>query len=148
MYKAWAAMVARCDHPTHTSYSSYGGRGITYDPRWKDFSAFLADMGERPAGMTLDRIDNDGPYCRENCRWATAEQQQNNRRCNRLVEYAGLTYTLAQWASITGFQFGTLRNRLDRGWSVERSLTEPVHLKGGGVRRSAVRPLTVDLKTS
>lgn len=77
-YRSWQAMKRRCDSPRDTFYARYGGRGITYDPRWAGFDAFLADMGERPQGTTLDRVDNDGPYEKSNCRWATASEQRNN----------------------------------------------------------------------
>lgn len=78
-YYSWSAMKRRCDATKASDYSRYGGRGITYDSKWKDFPAFLADMGERPEGMTLDREDNDGPYCKDNCRWATHRQQACNK---------------------------------------------------------------------
>jgi hypothetical protein len=92
-YKTWAAMKARCDKPRHPNYGAYGGRGITYDPRWAAFEAFLSDMGERPGpGLSLDRIDNDGAYSRDNCRWTTRTTQQRNRRATVSVAFRGEEY--------------------------------------------------------
>lgn len=79
-YLSWVAMKQRCLNPHHESYKDYGGRGIEIDSRWMNFDEFIFDMGKRPHGKTLDRIDVNGNYCKENCRWATAKMQSRNRR--------------------------------------------------------------------
>lgn len=79
-YKTWRSMKARCDYPAVNGYERYGGRGISYDIRWGVFANFLADMGERPDGKTLDRVDSDKHYYKENCRWVTPAEQQANRK--------------------------------------------------------------------
>jgi hypothetical protein len=83
-YKRYTQMIARCHNPNHSRYNDYGGRGITVCDRWRQsFANFIADMGLPPPGLSLDRIDNDGPYCKDNCRWATPSQQMLNRRCSK-----------------------------------------------------------------
>lgn len=79
-YKSWNAMRERCDRPTHRAYKYYGGRGITYDPAWAVFANFKTDMGSRPPDTSLDRIDPNGDYCKENCRWVTKDEQLSNKR--------------------------------------------------------------------
>lgn len=92
-YKTWNSMRQRCNNPRCDSYPGYGGRGIKIDPRWDDFAQFVADMGEKPSEEhTLDRIDVNGPYSPENCRWATPKQQTANRR--KLLEDSDLPYLL------------------------------------------------------
>lgn len=79
-YYSWKSMKQRCNNPKNKQYHDYGGRGITYDPRWESFENFYNDMGEKPGGMSLDRVDVDGNYCKENCRWTTWSVQMHNKR--------------------------------------------------------------------
>lgn len=122
-YGTWYNMKSRCDNPTYTNFKKWGGRGITYDKRWSSFLNFLEDMGERPAGTSLDRINNNGNYCKENCRWATKKEQMNNMSSNRLITYKDTTRTLQEWADFTGLKRKTISCRLDRyGFTVEDAL--------------------------
>lgn len=127
-YKIWSSMRDRCLNPRARAYPSYGGRGITICPEWGDAGQFYADMGPRPSpAHSLDRIDNDGPYSPENCRWATPTDQQRNTRGNRLITFAGRTLPMSVWCEETGLKHSTLWERLRRGWSVERALTQKLH---------------------
>jgi hypothetical protein len=120
----WRTMIARCHNPKHISYPGYGGRGITVCVEWRQsLAAFIADMGQPPKGKSIDRIDNDGSYCRSNCRWATRKEQSNNSRRNRLITAFGKTRTLQQWADVIGITAGRIRQRLDCGWSIDRALS-------------------------
>lgn len=101
-YNSWKTMKARCSNPNSPDYESYGGRGITVCDRWESFENFIADMGMRPRGMTLDRIDTNGAYSKENCRWATPIQQARNRKSNRLVVFEGQEMTLSEFADKIG----------------------------------------------
>lgn len=119
-FKLWMAMRNRCNRVNQ----DYSCRGITYDKRWDNFMNFLSDMGEVPDGMSLDRIDFNGNYHKENCRWATREQQANNTRSNVFLEYSGKRQTMTQWANELGMKPSKLRSRLRYGWSIERALSE------------------------
>ena len=125
-YRSWRDMRARCEKPKLANWKDYGGRGIKVCDRWQSFENFLADMGERPAGLTLDRKDNEGHYCKENCRWATRKEQMRNRRPNRMITYQGRTLCMIEWAEQAGITRHTLKYRLNAGWSMQRALETPV----------------------
>lgn len=130
IYSAWRQMRQRCENQKDASYANYGGRGIEVSLEWKDFDVFYKDMGDPPYGHTLDRIDNNGSYSKENCRWASWREQHANKRTNRILEAFGKTQTLQQWADEYKMPLTTLRNRLDRAeWPVELALTKPINLK-------------------
>ena len=101
-YYAWSAMRDRCSNSNRHDWHRYGGRGIKVCDRWQVFANFLADMGSRPSGMSLDRIDPNGDYCLENCRWASTKTQGNNTRRNVFIEHDGRKQTIAQWADELG----------------------------------------------
>ena len=125
-YQTWAAMKQRCDNPNNPKYPTYGGRGIRICDRWRSFGAFLEDMGERPNGMTIERVDVNGDYEPRNCIWGSPEAQANNKTNNRIIEFAGKKQTAAMWAKELGLSHVVLRMRLHRGWSIGRALTEGV----------------------
>jgi hypothetical protein len=119
-------MKQRCLNPNNQSFSKYGGRGIVLDPRWESFTEFLADMGERPEGTSIDRIDNTKGYSKDNCRWATRKQQQRNRSANTVWTLDGVSRCVTEWAEVVGCKPHTLFERVNRhGWSIERALTTP-----------------------
>jgi len=127
-YSSWLHMKDRCFNPNHKHYSDWGGRGITVCDRWKNsFENFFADMGLKPtAKHSIDRIDNDGDYCPENCKWATNAEQQNNQRTNRLITIGCVTLTIAQWAKEMGFARNLISCRLKAGWSEFAAVMTPV----------------------
>ena len=130
LYGLWQGMIGRCERPNTAGYMRYGGRGITVCARWrKSFSAFLEDMGPRPDGTSLDRINNDGNYEPSNCRWATRSAQQNNRDANRRLEHNGATKSLTEWAREIGISPEAITARLRRGWEIEHVFSVPVSLK-------------------
>lgn len=125
-YKTWRAVLDRCTNPNTTQFHRYGGRGITVCERWKDFRFFFEDMGERPSGMSLDRIDNDKGYFKENCRWSTPKEQSRNRGDNRILDTKLGKFCLVEAAEKYGIKYKTLHMRLNRGWSLEDALNKPV----------------------
>lgn len=137
-FKRWSSMLARCYKSSDISYPNYGGRGISVCDRWRtSFQAFYDDMGPAPNGRQLDRIDNDGNYEPGNCRWATLEQQGNNRRTNRLLTYEGQRMTLAQWNKAQGFPKNVLHKRLAAGWTLARALETPLRRDSRHTRKDA-----------
>ena len=124
-YRSWKVMKNRCTRPSDKQWKDYGGRGIKVCDKWLKFAGFLEDMGERPDGTTLDRIDNDGNYEPSNCRWATLTLQRRNRSDNHIVEYNGRKMPLVEACELSGVKYDTARNRLNRyGWSVEKTFSE------------------------
>jgi hypothetical protein len=122
-YDCWNSMIGRCLRPRHPRFYDYGGRGITVCKRWLKFENFLEDMGKRPKGLELDRINNDRGYSPDNCYWRTKTEQMNNTRHNRVLEYQGIRRTVSEWSKITGIHHSIIRSRLNYGWSIERILT-------------------------
>lgn len=110
-YLSWDTMIQRCTNPRNDNYRNYGARGITVCERWRVFENFLADMGERPAKLTLDRIDNSKSYAPGNCKWITRKEQLNNKRTNVVIEYNGKKQTLAQWSEELGVDYMNLWHR-------------------------------------
>lgn len=128
-YGVYSTMLSRCYNPNTSKYADYGGRGIFVCDRWRGeggYSRFIQDMGRRPVGGSIERKDANGPYSPGNCRWATATEQANNRRSNRVLELNGRRQTLTQWAREAGIKRGTVSDRIDRGWPVEKALFTPI----------------------
>lgn len=122
-YHSWASMVARCTNPNNKRNARYMARGITVCDRWLVFANFLSDMGEKPGGTSLGRVDNNKGYCPENCRWETTVQQARNRVNNRILEFNGESHTVTEWAIHLGVPVQRPYNRLHLGWPTERVLT-------------------------
>lgn len=125
-YYIWRSMKARCLNPQSSGYRHYGARGITVCDRWLTFAAFFADMGCRPSPKhQLDRMNNNGPYVPENCRWATARQQMQNTRLTRRITHNGETQAAIVWAERLGLNSGAIAQRLRSGWSLTAAVTTP-----------------------
>lgn len=138
-YRIWDNMRERCTNTNNDHYETYGGRGITVCDRWmSDFRNFLEDMGQPPIGMTLDREDNDGPYCKENCRWVTRKVQARNRRTNVYYTHGHQTKTWAEWAESASVSASTLNQRVTKfGWDFERAMSSPADPRHDPKRKKA-----------
>lgn len=123
-YATWSHMMQRCHNEKSGDYPEYGARGITVAPEWHDPAAFIAYMGERPVGASIDRIDNSLGYAPGNCRWATPTEQANNTRRNRFYEHDGKRLTVCQWERELGINHGTLWARLKRGVPFEEAISK------------------------
>lgn len=126
LHGIWAAMKSRCYNPKNNRFKNYGGKGIEVCEDWQSFKPFYdwAMANGYREDLTLDRKDGNKNYCPENCRWATQEEQQNNRSNNHLITYNGETHTLAQWAKLKNINSATLAARLKKGWSTEKAMTK------------------------
>lgn len=121
-HNSWLAMKQRCDYQGHAEYQRYGGRGITVCERWKSFENFLEDMGERPSGTSIERIDVDGNYEPGNCRWAHEAEQARNRRSTIKVERDGVTMCVKDWCDKLGLNPNRIYGRIRRGEAPEKAL--------------------------
>lgn len=131
IYSIWAGMKNRCFNPLEPAFKNYGNRGITVCDDWKNsFEVFCEWAMENgySDNLSIDRIDNNGNYCPENCRWVTPEKQANNRRSNHYIEFNGETHTIQEWSRITGIRHGTIERRINKiGCSIEDALTRQPH---------------------
>jgi len=126
-YKTWARILQRCYNSNDSHFIYYGARGIKVCDRWRySFESFLEDMGVAPGlKYSIGRIDNDGDYCKENCKWETAEEQSRNKSNNVYLEFEGLNLCLVDWGVRVGLNQSTISRRLKRGWPVEKALFTP-----------------------
>jgi hypothetical protein len=123
-YNSWKMMKQRCDNQNRQEYHRYGGRGISYTAQWASFNRFISDMGEPPtATHTIERIDNDMNYTKENCRWETRRNQASNTSISYEITIDGKTKTLSGWAEYFGIPISTVSSRINRsGWSIKKAL--------------------------
>jgi len=125
-YYTWMGMIGRCKYTANPSYPNYGGSGIKVCKRWSNFQAFLKDMGERPIGKTLDRINTLADYKPGNCRWATPSEQQRNKISSKKITANGITLLLIEWSEKLKIPQYILWNRTYRGWSDHKTINTPV----------------------
>jgi hypothetical protein len=124
-YRIWVNMKARCDNKKDMHYKNYGGRGITYDSKWATFGGFWNDMRDGYiSNLTIDRVNNDGNYCKENCKWSTRGEQNTNQRQNVFIKYNNTVDTVTGWARRLGISRATLDYRIKHGWSIQKSFSK------------------------
>ncbi len=127
LWDTWKGMHARCYNPKHHAYRNYGARGIKVCERWHTLKYFIEDLGQRPDGLEMDRIDNNKDYGPDNFHWVTRTDNLNNRRVTRLLTYKGETKPIQIWAKLLNIRAGSLYNRIDtNGWSIEQAFETPV----------------------
>lgn len=138
-WRAWANMKARCNYAGNTEYRHYGGRGISYDPRWETFLGFWEDMKlTYSEGLSLERKDVNANYSKANCSWIPRGHQQRNKRNSRLITYKGETLCLSEWAERVGLKVHTLYRRIAIvGWPIEEALTTKVGISYGRQGKNA-----------
>lgn len=131
LYGTWVQMLSRCENPKNKKYQYYGGRGIKVCDEWHDFWKFVKwsdSVGGRPKGYTLDRKNGNKDYEPPNCRWADWKTQQRNKDSNAIIEYKGVSKTIAEWSEELNINQHTLSNRIHRGWTIERAFTQRVQI--------------------
>lgn len=129
IYTVWLNMRSRCRDKNRPDYYRYGGRGIGVCKRWDDFASFYKDMGDVPAGMTLDRIENDKGYCKDNCRWVDRKCQSRNRDCTVKITYNGITKTVGEWSEtlVIEINYQELYKRVfTRKWPLDKAMNQPL----------------------
>lgn len=136
LHKVWSHMIDRCENPANPSFKDYGARGISVCARWKrgargrtGFECFVADMGPRTPGMTIERVQRDGNYDPGNCMWLPKADQSKNRRGVRLVRIGDRVKTIPDWCKETGIDYWTAIRRVTRGWPPDKAVTHPIRGK-------------------
>ena len=135
-YLSWQRMKSRCSNPNAVDFARYGGRGIQVCDRWHSFENFLADMGERPEGLQLDRINNDGNYEPRNCRWVSKKENARNRSSNIQLTVNCETHTAIEWSEKTGISAAIILGRISRGWDHEKAVSTPPDSRFSGPRKA------------
>lgn len=137
LYNVWRSMKQRCALITSASYKYYGKKGVFVCKEWQQFSNFQkwAQQNGYAEGLSIDRIDVNGNYCQENCRWATKSAQANNTSRNRMLSFRGEQKTMSQWADAFGISYGTMNHRIQRGWDMQKIANTPQNFLNENCRR-------------